>query len=43
LFVTHGFDEGTDALKEALSLAYTEEAALKFLVVCPEFPKDMNE
>ena len=41
LFVSHGVTDETEALTQALSLARNNKAALKALVVCPEFPKEM--
>ncbi len=41
LFVSHGVTDETEALTQALSLARNNNAALKALVVCPEFPKEM--
>jgi universal stress protein E len=41
LFVSHGIADETAALKQALSLARNHKAALKALVICPEFPKEM--
>jgi universal stress protein E len=43
LFVGHGTDDETDALKQALSLARNNKAALSILIVCPEFPKEMGD
>jgi len=41
LFVSHGVTDEAEALTQALSLARNNKGALKALVVCPEFPKEM--
>lgn len=43
LFVSHGVTEDTDALKQALSIARNDKAALKALVVCPDLPGEMAD
>lgn len=43
LFVSRGFKDDTEALKQALSLARNNEGALTCLVACPEVPKGMIE
>ena len=40
LYVGHGTTDETEGLKQALSLARNNKAALKVLVVCPVFPAD---
>lgn len=39
LYVSHGTGDETEGLKQALSLARNNQAPLKVLLVCPEFPK----
>ncbi|GAB4391292.1 MAG: universal stress protein [Gammaproteobacteria bacterium] len=43
LFVSQGLTDESDSLKQALSLARNNKAALKALIVCPEFPKEMSD
>ena len=43
LFVSHGTADETEALKQALSIARNNKAALKVLIVCPEVPKELTE
>lgn len=43
LFVSQGVTDETDALKQALSIARNNNAELKALIVCPEFPKEMSD
>ncbi len=43
LFISHGIAVETEALKQALSLARNNKAALRALVVYPEFPAAMLE
>ena len=43
LYVSHGVHDESDGLKQALSLARTNAAALRVLVVYPEFPKSHRE
>jgi len=43
LFVSHGIVDETEVLKQALSLASNNKAALKALIVCPEFPSTMAD
>lgn len=43
LYVSHGTSDETEGLKQALSLARNNEAPLKVLVVCPEFPKEFPD
>ncbi len=38
LFATHGLDDDHKAMKQALSLAHSNQAQLKILLVSPEFP-----
>lgn len=38
LFVSYGISDEMDALKQALSLARNNKAALKILIICPELP-----
>ena len=40
LYISHGTADETEGLKQALSLARNNQAPLKVLVVCPEFPKE---
>jgi universal stress protein E len=41
LFVSHGVEDQTEALKQAFSLARNNKAELKVLIICPELPKKM--
>lgn len=43
LFVSHGIADETEALKQALSLARNNKAALEMLIVCPDLPREMAE
>lgn len=43
LFVSQGIADETDALKQALSIARNNQAELRALIVCPEFPKEMAD
>jgi len=43
LFISQGLTDETDALKQALSIARNNKAALKALIVCPELPKEMAD
>lgn len=43
LFVSQGVTDETEALKQALSLARNDKAALKALVVCPDLPRELAE
>jgi universal stress protein E len=43
LFVSRGLEDETEALKQALSLARNNKAALKALIVCPDFPEEMGD
>ncbi|MDP3267953.1 MAG: universal stress protein [Legionella sp.] len=43
LFVSYGMRDEMDGLKQALSLARNNHAALKILIVCPELPSSHEE
>ncbi|KTD71201.1 universal stress protein [Legionella tucsonensis] len=43
LFVSYGIRDEIDGLKQALSLARNNQAALKILIVCPEIPNSHEE
>ncbi len=43
LYVGHGTSDETEGLKQALSLARNNQAPLKVLIVCPDFPTDMPD
>lgn len=43
LFVSQGMTDETDALKQALSIARNNKAALSVLLVCPELSKEVAE
>jgi universal stress protein E len=43
LFVSHGTAVETEALKQAVSIARNNKAALKALIVCPEVPDELKE
>lgn len=43
LFVSYGIRDEMDGLKQALSLARNNHAALKILIVCPELPSSHEE
>lgn len=43
LYVSHATSNESEGLKQALSLARNNNAPLKVLVICPEFPKDFPE
>lgn len=43
LYVSHGIQDETNGLKQALSLARNNSAVLRVLVVYPEFPKSHQE
>ncbi len=43
LYVSHGTNEETAGLKQALSLARNNNAALEVLVIAPEFPQDFPD
>lgn len=43
LFVSYGIRDEMDGLKQALSLARNNQAALKILIVCPELPNSHEE
>ncbi len=43
LFVSHGLEDESEALKQALSLARNNHAQFKALIVCPRLPKEMSE
>ncbi|TCK08758.1 universal stress protein [Marinobacterium mangrovicola] len=43
LYIAHGTADESEALHQALSLAQRNQASLKLLVVCPEFPADFPE
>jgi universal stress protein E len=40
LFISRGLSEETDALKQALNIARSNKAALKVLIIYPEFPNE---
>ncbi|SHO59325.1 universal stress protein [Vibrio quintilis] len=40
LYVSHGTTDETEGLKQALSLARNNDAPLKVLIVCPDFPAE---
>ncbi len=43
LYASHSTADETEGLKQALSLARNNDAALRVLVVCPAFPKHLEE
>lgn len=43
LFISRGLSEETEALKQALSIANNNKAALKVLIIYPEFPKEFSD
>lgn len=43
LYICRGIDDETDGLKQALSLAKNNQAALKILVIAPELPKSIGD
>jgi len=43
LFVSHGIEDETAAMKQALSLSRNNQAALKALLVCPDLPASLDE
>lgn len=43
LFVSHGLGGEEDALRQALKLAYDNQASLTVLIVCPAFPTHLEE
>ncbi|MBM9538272.1 universal stress protein [Desulfobulbus alkaliphilus] len=43
LYASTGLGDDSEGLKQALSLARNNKAALKFLVVCPPLPADQEE
>jgi nucleotide-binding universal stress UspA family protein len=43
LYVSHGTADETEGLKQALSLARNNNAALKILLVCPKFPDEFPD
>ena len=43
LFVSHGIHDETEGLKQAISLANNNQAALKILIVCPDLPASHEE
>ncbi len=43
LFVSQGICDETESLKQALSIAHNSGAALRALILCPEFPSSIAE
>lgn len=43
LFVSHGLGGEENALRQALKLAYDNQASLTVLIVCPAFPRHLEE
>ncbi|MEX2964379.1 universal stress protein [Microbulbifer sp. TYP-18] len=43
LFVSHGLEDESDGLQQALSVARACSATLKVFAVCPRLPKDLRE
>jgi universal stress protein E len=43
LFVSQGFADETEAMKQAMSLAFNNTAQLDGLIICPELPSRMAE
>ncbi|MDP3561827.1 MAG: universal stress protein [Legionellaceae bacterium] len=43
LFVSHGIQDETKALEQALKLTYEHQAQLSILIICPSFPDALKE